>query len=124
MGKPANKRRESDNEATAIARQIRTGGQKLNAVAQLIRGKDVNRALTDLDFCHRRVSNDVKKVLQAAIANAENNHGLDVDRLFVSRAVVGKAIVMKRFRARARGRGASIQKPFSRLTITVKEKEA
>jgi large subunit ribosomal protein L22 len=96
--------------------------QKLNLVAQLIRGKDAGRALTDLQFSTRRMANEVKKVLEAAIANAENNHDLDVDRLYVAEASVGKTLIMKRFRARARGRAARIHKPFSNLTIVVKER--
>ena len=122
MGKAANERRVADDEAMAMAKLLRTSPQKLNLVAQLIRGKDAGKAMTDLDFCARRIAGDVKKVLQSAVANAENNHGLDVDRLYVSRAVVGKSVMMKRFRARARGRGAGIVKQFSRLTIVVKER--
>jgi large subunit ribosomal protein L22 len=121
MGKAANPRRVAENEALAVARRIRVGAQKLNLVAQSIRGLDVNGALATLTFSKRRVSNDVKKVLQSAIANAENNHQLDVDRLYVAEASVGRSMVLRRFRARARGRGASIQKPFSRLRIVVRE---
>jgi large subunit ribosomal protein L22 len=122
MGKAANPRRVAENEALAVARRIRVGAQKLNLVAQSIRGLDVNGALATLTFSKRRVSNDVKKVLQSAIANAENNHQLDVDRLYVAEASVGRSMVLRRFRARARGRGASIQKPFSRLRIVVRER--
>ena len=122
MGKAANPRRVAENEALAVARLIRVGAQKLNLVAQSIRGLDVNGALATLTFSKRRVSNDVKKVLQSAIANAENNHQLDVDRLYVAEASVGRSLVLRRFRARARGRGASIQKPFSRLRIVVRER--
>ncbi|MBT4710782.1 MAG: 50S ribosomal protein L22 [Alphaproteobacteria bacterium] len=122
MGKTANPRRVAENEALAVARRIRVGAQKLNLVAQSIRGLDVNGALATLTFSKRRVSNDVKKVLQSAIANAENNHQLDVDRLYVAEASVGRSMVLRRFRARARGRGASIQKPFSRLRIVVRER--
>jgi large subunit ribosomal protein L22 len=122
MGKAANPRRVAENEALAVARLIRVGAQKLNLVAQSIRGLDVNGALATLTFSKRRVSNDVKKVLQSAIANAENNHQLDVDRLYVAEASVGRSMVLRRFRARARGRGASIQKPFSRLRIVVRER--
>ena len=122
MGKAANPRRVAENEAMAVARRIRIGAQKLNLVAQSIRGLDVNGALASLTFSKRRVSNDVKKVLQSAIANAENNHQLDVDRLYVAEASVGRSMVLRRFRARARGRGASIQKPFSRLRIVVRER--
>jgi len=123
MGQTANERRVNDNEAMAMAKHLRGSAQKLNLVAQTIRGKDAGKALVDLEFNSRRVSQDVRKVLQSAIANAENNHGLDVDRLYVAEAYVGKDIVMKRFRARARGRAAKILKPFSRLTIVVRERE-
>ncbi len=123
MGKPARERSLADSEAKAFAKLMRTSPQKLNLVAQLIRGQPVGKALADLTFSKRRISREVKKVLQAAIANAENNHQLDVDRLFVKEATVGKAFVMKRFRARARGRGARIMKPFSNLTVVVRERE-
>ena len=123
MGKAANKKRLQDNEAKAVARYLRTSPQKLNLVAQLIRGKDAGKALIDLEFCSRRIANDVRKVLQSAIANAENNHGLDVDRLYVAEATVGKNVVMRRFRARARGRVGRIEKHFSRLTVVVRERE-
>ena len=122
MGQAANKERRKEGEAFARGKYIRGSKQKLNLVAQLIRGKDAGRALMDLEFSTRRMSNDVKRVLEAAIANAENNHNLDVDRLYVSEAYVGKTLVMKRFRARARGRAARIEKPFSNLTIVVKER--
>jgi large subunit ribosomal protein L22 len=112
-----------DNEAKAVGRMIRTSPQKLNLVAQLIRGKKAERALSDLTFSRRRVANDVKKVLESAISNAENNHNLDVDSLVVAEAYVGKNLVMKRFRARAKGRAARIIKPFSQLTIVVREVE-
>lgn len=121
MGKQKQPRRLADNEARAKLRMIRTSPQKLNLVAQLIRGKKVDKALADLEFSHKRISVEVKKVLESAIANAENNHGLDIDNLIVSEAYVGKNFVMKRFRARARGRGAKILKPFSEITIVVKE---
>ena len=121
MGQEANPKRTADNEARAMAKSIRTGPYKLNLVAEMIRGKKVGTALIDLDFSKKRIAKDVKKVLQSAIANAENNHGLDIDRLVVSEATVGKNIKMKRFRARARGRSASIEKFFSRLTVVVKE---
>lgn len=121
MAKTKNPRREADNEAKAKLRMIRISPQKLNLVAQLIRGKKVDKALADLEFSHKRISADVKKVLESAIANAENNHGLDIDSLIVAEAYVGKNLVMKRFRARARGRGAQILKPFSELTIIVRE---
>lgn len=123
MGQVANKRRVDEKEAMAMAKYIRTSPQKLNIVAQTIRGKKADTAMTDLEFNARRVSQDVRKVLQSAIANAENNHGLDVDRLYVAEAFVGKSIMMRRFRARARGRAARIEKQFSRLTVVVRERE-
>ena len=123
MGKPKRERTLADNEAQAVATQIRVSPQKLNLVATLIRGKKADRALTELAFSRRRIAGDVKKVLESAIANAENNHGLDVDRLYVREAYVGKSLIMKRWRARARGRSAKIVKPFSRLTIIVRETE-
>ncbi len=123
MGKPAAKRRLDNTEAQAVLRNVRVSPIKLNQVARLIRGRKVADALTQLTFSHRRIAIDVKKTLQSAIANAENNHNLDVDNLIVKEAHVGKAFVMKRFRARARGRGAKILKPFSHLTIVVKEVE-
>jgi large subunit ribosomal protein L22 len=122
MGQSANPRRLSETEALASAKMIRTGARKLNYVAQLIRGKSASSALASLTFCERRIAHEVKKVLQAAIANAENNHQLDVDRLFVSQATVGRALVMKRFHTRGRGRSAKIEKPFSNLTIVVAER--
>jgi large subunit ribosomal protein L22 len=121
MGKAATPRALPDNEAKAIARMIRVSPQKLNLVAQLIRGKKVSTALADLEFSRKRVARDVRKCLESAIANAENNHNLDVDDLVVKEAFVGKALVLKRFHARARGRGARIEKPFSNLTIVVRE---
>lgn len=123
MGQSANERRVSDNEAMAMVKHLRTSPQKLNLVAQTIRGKDAGKALIDLEFNNRRISQDVRKCLQSAIANAENNHGLDVDRLYVAEAFVGKDLVMRRFRARARGRASKILKPFSRLTVIVRERE-
>lgn len=123
MGKISAPRRLADNEARAYARLIRSSPQKLNLVAQSIRGLPASRALTDLSFSKRRVAGDVKKVLESAIANAENNHELDVDRLYVAEAFVGKSLVMKRFRARARGRVGRIQKPWSNLTVIVRERE-
>ena len=123
MGKPKTERRLGDDEARAVSGFIRTSPQKLNLVASAIRGKAADTALAQLTFEKRRVSNDVKKVLEAAIANAENNHQLDVDRLFVKEAFVGKTLVMKRFRPRARGRIGRIQKPFSNITVVVKERE-
>ena len=121
MGKAATPRALPDNEAKAVARMIRVSPQKLNLVAQLIRGKKVSTALADLEFSRKRVARDVRKCLESAIANAENNHNLDVDDLVVKEAFVGKALVLKRFHARARGRGARIEKPFSNLTIVVRE---
>ena len=122
MGKSAAERRLDDTEAKAVLRNVRVSPQKLNLVAQMIRGMDVEKALAALTFSRRRIANDVKKVLQSAIANAENNHQLDVDRLFVKEASVGKSIVMKRFRPRARGRVGKIMKPFSHLTVVVRER--
>lgn len=123
MGKASKPRQLADNEAKAVGRMIRTSPQKLNLVAQLIRGKKAEKAVADLTFSRRRVSDEVKKVLESAIANAENNHDLDVDNLFVAEAYVGKNLVMKRFRPRAKGRAARIVKPFSQLTIVVREME-
>src|SRR6056297_1285197 len=123
MGKDKNPRRVADNEAMSKLRMLRTSPQKLNLVAQLIRGKKVDRALTDLTFSNKRIAIDVKKCLQSAIANAENNHGLDVDELVVAEAYVGKNLVMKRGRPRARGRFGALKKPFSELTIKVREIE-
>jgi large subunit ribosomal protein L22 len=124
MGKVAPPRALPENEAKAVARMLRVSPQKLNLVAQLIRGKPVSTALADLEFSRKRISREVRKCLESAIANAENNHALDVDDLVVSQAYVGKALVLKRFHARARGRGARILKPFSNLTIVVREAPA
>ena len=121
MGKAATPRALPENEAKAVARMLRVSPQKLNLVAQMIRGKKVDTALAELQFSRKRISTEVKKCLESAIANAENNHDLDVDDLVVSQAFVGKALVLKRFHARARGRGARILKPFSNLTIVVRE---
>src|SRR5438309_3602922 len=121
MGKKKRERVLPDNEAKAVARMLRVSPQKLNLVAQLIRGKKVSMALADLEFSRKRIARDVRKCLESAIANAENNHDLDVDDLVVSQAHVGKALVLKRFHARARGRGARILKPFANLTIVVRE---
>ena len=121
MGKPARKRVLSDTQAQAIGRNIRTSPRKLNLVAQSIRGQRAEAALATLTFSPKRIARDVKKVLQSAIANAENNHDLDVDDLVVSEASVGRNLVMKRFHARARGRGGRIEKPFSQVTIVVEE---
>ena len=122
MGKQSNLRRLADSEARSVVRNLRVSPQKLNLVATMIRGMDVNKAIATLTFSRRRISNDVEKALQSAIANAENNHSLDVDRLYVKEAHVGKGLVMKRFKARARGRGARILKPYSHLTIIVCER--
>ena len=121
MGKQATPRALPENEAKAVARMLRVSPQKLNLVAQMIRGKKVDTALAELQFSRKRISTEVKKCLESAIANAENNHDLDVDDFVVSQAFVGKALVLKRFHARARGRGARILKPFSNLTIVVRE---
>jgi large subunit ribosomal protein L22 len=123
MGKEKNPRRVADNEAMAKLRMLRTSPQKLNLVAGLIRGKKVDKALNDLTFSKKRIAEDVKKCLQSAIANAENNHGLDVDELIVAEAYVGKNLVMKRGRPRARGRFGKIMKPFSEITILVRQIE-
>jgi large subunit ribosomal protein L22 len=123
MGKPSRERSLSDTEARAVSRTIRVSPQKLNLIAAMIRGKPVGTALNDLEFSRRRISDTVKKVLESAVANAENNHQLDVDRLFVKEAYVGKTFTIKRFRARARGRVGRIEKPFSNLTIVVHERE-
>ncbi len=122
MGKQARERVLSDSQAKAIGRSIRSSPRKLNLVAQAIRGKTAEQALNELTFSPKRVAKDVKKVLQSAIANAENNHDLDVDDLVVSEASVGKNMVLKRFHARARGRGARVEKFFSQVTIVVEEK--
>lgn len=124
MGQTTNERRVKDNEAMAMAKFLRTSPGKLNLVAAMIRGKSAGKALVDLQFSNRRIAQDVRKVLQSAVANAENNHNLDVDRLVVAEAYVGKSVKMRRFAARARGRAAPIEKHFSRLTIIVREGEA
>ena len=123
MSKDKNPRRVADNEAMAKTRMLRTSPQKLNLVAAMIRGKKVEKALSDLTFSKRRISADVKKCLQSAIANAENNHNLDVDELIVAEAYVGKNLVLKRGRPRARGRFGALRKPFSELTIKVRQVE-
>ena len=123
MGKPKRERSLADNEAKAVTRNLRVSPQKLNLVAAMIRGKKVSSALADLTFSRKRIAVDVKKTLMSAIANAENNHDLDVDQLVVKEAYVGKALVMKRFSPRARGRVGAIQKPFANLTIVVREVE-
>ena len=124
MGKQATPRALPENEAKAVARMLRVSPQKLNLVAQMIRGKKVDTALAELQFSRKRISTEVKKCLESAIANAENNHDLDVDDLVVSQAFVGKALVLKRFHARGRGRAANVMKRFSHLTIVVREVEA
>jgi large subunit ribosomal protein L22 len=124
MGKSARGRTLADTEAKAVSRMLRISPQKLNLVAQLIRGKKVASALADLEFSHKRIARDVRKCLESAIANAENNHDLDVDELVVAEAHVGKALVIKRFNARGRGRMGRILKPFSNLTIVVRQVEA
>ena len=124
MSKEANPPRLAENEAKAVARMLRVSPQKLNLLAQLIRGKKVERALADLEFSRKRIAHEVKKALESAIANAENNHGLDVDDLVVAQAFVGKALMMKRFHARARGRASRVEKPFANLTIIVREVQA
>ena len=123
MSKDKNPRRVADNEARAKLRMLKTSPQKLNLIAGLIRGKKVERALTDLTFSKKRIALDVKKCLQSAIANAENNHNLDVDELIVAEAYVGKNLTMKRGRPRARGRFGKIIKPFSEITIVVRQVE-
>ncbi len=123
MGKPKAPRRLADNEARAVLRTIRVSPQKLNLVAALIRGKKASNALYDLEFSQKRIAGTVKKTLESAIANAENNHNLNVDDLIVAEAYVGKSIVMKRFHARGRGRASRIEKPFAHLTIVVREVE-
>lgn len=123
MSKQKNARRVADNEAMAKLRMLRTSPQKLNLVAQMIRGKKVDKALIDLTFSNKRIAADVKKCLQSAIANAENNHNLDVDELIVAEAYVGKNMTLKRGRPRARGRFGKILKPFSELTILVRQNE-
>ena len=123
MGKRSAERKLQENEASAMLRTLRTSPQKLNLVAQEIRGISAEKALAKLAFSRRRIASDVRKVLQSAISNAENNHNLDVDRLFVAEAYVGKAITMRRWRPRARGRSGRITKPFSRITVVVRERE-
>lgn len=123
MGKKSFGRGLANNEAMAYAKHLRTSPQKLNLVAETIRGKKCEAALSELEFSRRRISGKVKKLLESAIANAENNHQLDVDRLYVAEATVGKTMVIKRWRARARGRVGRIQKPFSNLRLVVRERE-
>ncbi len=123
MGKPKRERALSENEARAVARLLRVSPRKLNLLAELIRGKKVDRALADLTFSKKRIARDVKKTLESAIANAENNHSLDVDQLIVSEAYVGKNIVMKRMRPGPRGRASPILKPFAQITVVVRQVE-
>ena len=123
MGKPQRERALKENEARAVTRLVRVSPQKLNLLAQLIRGKKVDRALADLTFSRKRVAKDVKKTLESAIANAENNHSLDVDALVVAEAYVGKNLVLKRMRARARGRSGRILKPFAQITVVLRQVE-
>jgi large subunit ribosomal protein L22 len=123
MGKPSRERSLPDKEAQAITRNLRISPQKLNLVAMMIRGKKVDQALADLEFSRKRIAIDVRKCVMSAVANAENNHGLDVNQLVVKEAWVGKNIVMKRFAARGRGRGSAIFKPFSEITVVVRETE-
>lgn len=121
MSQKTNPKRTLDNEAKAYGKYLRSSARKLNLLAQMIRGKKAGRAMTDLQFSKRRIAQDVRKVLQSAISNAENNHGLDVDRLVVHSATVGKTLKMKRFHARGRGKAAPVEKKFSNITIIVRE---
>ena len=123
MGKPKRERSLPENEAMAVARNLRVSPRKLNLVAGLIRGKKVDNALADLEFSRKRIAQDVRKCVMSAVANAENNHNLDVNDLVVSEAYVGKNLVMKRFAARGRGRASSILKPFSQITVIVRQTE-
>ncbi len=124
MGKPSRERSLADNEAKAVARNLRVSPQKLNLVAGLIRGKKVDAALADLEFSRKRIAGDVRKCVMSAVANAENNHNLDVNELVVAEAYVGKNLVLKRFHARGRGRGASILRAMSQITVVVREADA
>ena len=121
MGKAKNPAKQASNESRAVLRMARISPQKLNLVAQLIRGKSAEKAMAELEFSRKRISGEVLKVLKSAVANADNNHGLDIDSLVVAEAHVGKNLVMKRFHARARGRGARVEKPFSQLTIVLRD---
>jgi large subunit ribosomal protein L22 len=122
MGKPKHERRLSETEAQAVARNLRVSPRKLDLVAGLIRGKKVDAALADLEFSRKRIAQDVRKCVMSAVANAENNHGLDVNELIVSEAYVGKNLIMRRFAARGRGRASSIVKPFAQITVIVRQK--
>jgi large subunit ribosomal protein L22 len=124
MGKPKRERSLPDNEAQAIAKNLKVSPQKLNLVAAMIRGKKVDKALAELEFSRKRIAGDVRKCVMSAVANAENNHGLDVNDLIVAEAWVGKNMMLKRFHARGRGRGARIIKPFAQLTVIVREVQA
>ena len=124
MGKPKHERSLPENEAKAVARNLRVSPQKLNLVAAMIRGKKVDKAIAELEFSRKRIAGDVRKCVMSAVANAENNHGLDVNDLIVAEAWVGKNMVMKRFHARGRGRGARILKAFSEITVVVREVSA
>jgi large subunit ribosomal protein L22 len=121
MGKPKRERRLAETEAKAVAKSLRVSPQKLNLVAGMIRGKKVNQALADLEFSRKRIAGDVRKCVMSAVANAENNHGLDVDDLVVTEAYVGKNLLLRRFHARGRGRSGKIVKPFSQITVVVRE---
>ncbi len=121
MGKPSRERSLEDNEAKAVARNLRVSPQKLNLVASMIRGKTVDQALSELEFSRKRIAGDVRKCVMSAVANAENNHDLSIDQLVVAEAYVGKNLVMKRFQARGRGRASSVMKPFSQITVVVRE---
>ena len=121
MGKPKRERRLAETEAKAVAKSLRVSPQKLNLVAGLIRGKKVNQAIADLEFSRKRIAGDVRKCVMSAVANAENNHGLDVDDLVVAEAYVGKNLILRRFHARGRGRSGRIEKPFSQITVVVRE---
>jgi large subunit ribosomal protein L22 len=124
MGKPKRERTLADNEARAVVRNLRVSPRKLNLVAEMIRGKKVDTALADLEFSRKRIAQDVRKCVMSAVANAENNHQLDVNDLVVSQAYVGKNLVMRRFHARGRGKMSPIEKPFAQLTVVVKEVRA
>jgi large subunit ribosomal protein L22 len=124
MGKPKRERRLGDNEAQAVVRNLRVSPQKLNLVAQMIRGKKVDVALAELEFSRKRIARDVRKCVMSAVANAENNHSLDVNDLVVTQAHVGKNLVMRRFHARGRGKMSPVEKPFAQLTVVVKEMPA
>lgn len=121
MGKPKSPPKQASNESRAVLRMYRISPQKLNLLAQQIRGLTAEKAVAELSFSRKRASADVLKLLKSAIANADNNHGLDIDSLVVAEASVGKNLVMKRMHARARGRGARIEKPFSQLTIVLRD---